>query len=73
MQEASRFAGKNLTFGVTAIGAFSETTLGYFDWEKKVLALVGDIARGSHLLSARVRPTLEVIVLKARPLLLSSG
>ena len=79
----------------TAIGAFSETTLGYFDWEKKdyeripvqeqveVLALVGDIAlqdgkpklhahvvlgrrdgsaRGGHLLSARVRPTLEVIV-----------
>jgi hypothetical protein len=40
----------------TAIGAFSEATLGYFDWEKKdyeripvreqteVLALVGDIA-----------------------------
>src|SRR5687768_11792754 len=79
----------------TAIGAFSEATLGYFDWEKKdyeriavseqveVLALLGDIAlqdskpklhahvvlgrrdgsaRGGHLLSARVRPTLEVIV-----------
>jgi predicted DNA-binding protein with PD1-like motif len=40
----------------TAIGAFSEATLGYFDWEKKdyeripvkdqveVLALVGDVA-----------------------------
>jgi hypothetical protein len=80
----------------TAIGAFSEATLGYFDWEKKdyeripvpgqteVLALVGDIAIedanrkkvhahvvlgkrdgaacGGHLLSAKVRPTLEVIV-----------
>jgi predicted DNA-binding protein with PD1-like motif len=79
----------------TAIGAFNEATLGYFDWEKKdyeripvreqveVLALVGDIALqdgkpklhahvvlgkrdgsacGGHLLAARVRPTLEVIV-----------
>ena len=79
----------------TAIGAFSEATLGYFDWEKKgyeripvkdqveVLALVGDVALqdgkpklhahvvlgrrdgsacGGHLLAARVRPTLEVIV-----------
>src|SRR5262245_2989428 len=82
----------------TAIGAFSEAELGYFDWERKdyeripvreqveVLALIGDIAlqtehgkerrkihahvvlgrrdgsaRGGHLLSARVRPTLEVI------------
>ena len=81
--------------GFTAIGAFSEAMLGYFDWEKKdyeripvkeqveVLALVGDIALqdgrpklhahvvlgrrdgsacGGHLLEARVRPTLEVIV-----------
>jgi len=79
----------------TAIGAFSEVVLGYFDWETKkyqsipvneqveVLALVGDIAlegkqskvhahvvvgmrdgtaRGGHLLSAKVRPTLEVIL-----------
>jgi uncharacterized protein len=79
----------------TAIGAFSEALLGYFDWEKKdyeriavkeqveVLGLLGDIALqgdkkkvhahavlgrrdgsawGGHLLSARVRPTLEVIV-----------
>jgi uncharacterized protein len=79
----------------TAIGAFSEAVLGYFDWTKKdyeripvddqveVLALVGDIAldgaqprvhahvvlgmrdgsaRGGHLLEARVRPTLEVIL-----------
>ena len=79
----------------TAIGAFSEAVLGYFDWQKKeyeripekeqveVLALVGDIAfqdgkpkihahvvlgrrdgsaRGGHLLEARVRPTLEVIL-----------
>ena len=79
----------------TAIGAFSEAVLGYFDWERKeyeripvteqveVLALVGDVAfqdgkpkihahvvlgrrdgsaRGGHLLEARVRPTLEVIL-----------
>jgi uncharacterized protein len=79
----------------TAIGAFSEALLGYFDWEKKdydripvkeqveVLALVGDIALqdgkpklhahavlgrrdgsacGGHLLEARVRPTLEIIL-----------
>jgi predicted DNA-binding protein with PD1-like motif len=75
----------------TAIGAFSEATLGYFDWEKKdyeripvgeqteVLSLIGDIAGkkvhahvvlgkrsgaacGGHLLAARVRPTLEVIL-----------
>jgi uncharacterized protein len=79
----------------TAIGAFQEAVVGYFDWEKKdyekipvreqveVLALVGDIAlakgkpklhahvvlgkrdgsaHGGHLLSARVRPTLEVIL-----------
>jgi predicted DNA-binding protein with PD1-like motif len=82
----------------TAIGAFSEATLGYFEWEKKeyeriavaeqveVLALLGDItlqdgkphlhahvvlgrrdgsACGGHLLEARVRPTLEVIVTEA--------
>ena len=81
----------------TAIGAFSEAVVAYFDWEKKdylriplreqveVLALVGDIAfsekekkpkihahvvlgkrdgsaHGGHLLEARVRPTLEVIL-----------
>ena len=95
----TRFAEEqNLTAsGFTAIGAFSEAVLGYFDWEKKdyeripvneqteVLALVGDIAVqaddkkkkvhahvvlgrrdgaacGGHLLSAKVRPTLEVIL-----------
>jgi uncharacterized protein len=94
----TRFAEeRNLSAsGFTAIGAFSEATLGYFDWEKKdyeripvmeqteVLALVGDIAVdagnrkkvhahvvlgkrggaacGGHLLSAKVRPTLEVIL-----------
>ena len=81
----------------TAIGAFREVLVGYFDWEKKdyvhipireqveVLALVGDVAfaekekkprlhahvvvgkrdgtaHGGHLLQARVRPTLEVIL-----------
>jgi uncharacterized protein len=80
---------------VSAIGAFSEATLGYFDWNRKdyerievreqveVLSLLGDFAfdgehvklhahavlgrrdgstRGGHLLAAKVRPTLEVIV-----------
>ncbi len=79
----------------TAIGAFSEVVVAYFDWEKKdylripireqveVLALVGDVAladqkpkihahvvlgkrdgtaHGGHLLEARVRPTLEVVL-----------
>lgn len=93
----TRFAAEQAigASGFTAIGAFSEALLGYFDWDKKdyeripvreqveVLALVGDIALqdgkpklhahvvlgrrdgsacGGHLLSARVRPTLEVIV-----------
>ena len=82
----------------TAIGAFSEATLGYFDVERKdylriavdeqveVLSLVGDVAlekdqpkihahvvlgkrdgsaHGGHLLSARVRPTLEVILVQS--------
>jgi uncharacterized protein len=80
---------------LTAIGAFREATLGYFDWEKKdykkipvreqveVLSLIGDVALkdgepkvhahvvvgrsdgttlGGHLIEARVRPTLEVIL-----------
>jgi predicted DNA-binding protein with PD1-like motif len=82
----------------TAIGAFREVTLGYFDWESKkykriavneqveVLSLIGDVAlqdgepkvhahvvlgrsdgstRGGHLLDARVRPTLEVILVES--------
>ena len=58
MAGLTRFAQEqNLTgAGFTAIGAFSQATLGYFDWDKKdyeriavneqveVLALVGDIA-----------------------------
>jgi predicted DNA-binding protein with PD1-like motif len=83
---------------MTAIGAFSGATLGYFDVEKKeyekipveeqveVLSLIGDIAlnegepelhahvvlgrrdgttRGGHLLEARVRPTLEVVLVES--------
>lgn len=84
---------------LTAIGAFSDATLGYFDMERKdykkipieeqveVLSLVGTVApkeggepqvhahvvlgapdgttRGGHLLEARVRPTLEVIVVES--------
>src|SRR5207248_8324949 len=79
----------------TAVGAFRDATLAYFDWQKKdyqkipvpeqveVLVLAGDVAekdgrpavhahcvlglrdgstRGGHLLSAHVRPTLEVIL-----------
>jgi len=79
----------------TAIGAFREVVVGYFDWEKKeylripireqveVLSLVGDVAigdngpkihahvvlgkrdgsaHGGHLLEAKVRPTLEVVL-----------
>lgn len=82
----------------TAIGAFSEAMLGYFDWSSKtyekipvreqveVLSLVGDIAldrdepklhahvvvgkrdgtaHGGHLLEARVRPTLEVMLVES--------
>jgi uncharacterized protein len=82
----------------TAIGAFSEATLGYFDWRKKdyeritvreqveVLSLLGDVAQdagqpkvhahvvvgkrdatahGGHLLEARVRPTLEVMLVES--------
>ena len=79
----------------TALGAFSEVVVAYFDWEKKdyvrhpireqveVLALIGDVAlaegkpkihahvvlgkrdataHGGHLMEARVRPTLEVVL-----------
>ncbi|HVT29719.1 MAG TPA: PPC domain-containing DNA-binding protein [Lacipirellulaceae bacterium] len=84
-----------LASSFTAIGAFRNVTLGYFNWETKqydkipiddqveVLALIGNITRkgnepkihahvvvgkrdgtahGGHLLEARVRPTLEVVV-----------
>lgn len=80
----------------TAIGAFRDAVLAYFDWESKqyqeipineqveVITLAGDIAwtadgepvvhahvvvgrrdgstRGGHLKSARVRPTLELVL-----------
>jgi uncharacterized protein len=82
----------------TAIGAFSDAMLGYFDWERKdydripvreqveVLTLAGDVAlkdgtpalhahvvvgmrdgqaRGGHLLEARVRPTLELVLVES--------
>lgn len=96
----TRFAEEHSLAGsrFTAIGAFSEVTLGYFDWQKKdyekipvreqveVLSLIGDIAldgtkpkvhahvvvglrdgsaRGGHLLEAKVRPTLEVVLTEA--------
>jgi predicted DNA-binding protein with PD1-like motif len=83
---------------LTAIGAFSDVVLGFFDWERKayatiplaeqveVLSLVGDIAlkdgepevhahvvvgkadgsaHGGHLMTAHVRPTLEVILVES--------
>ena len=86
----------------TAIGAFREVVVGYFDWEKKeylripireqveVLSLVGDVAvgdngpkihahvvlgkrdgsaYGGHLLEAKVRPTLEVVLTESPALL----
>ena len=86
-----------LTARFTAIGAFSDLVLGYFDWQRKeydeipvseqveVLTLAGDVAlqngqpkvhahvvvgkrdgsaHGGHLLRARVRPTLEVMLTK---------
>jgi predicted DNA-binding protein with PD1-like motif len=80
----------------TAIGAFQDLVLGYFDWEQKqykpipvreqveVVSLVGDIAEdekggpkihahvvvgrsdgsamAGHLIEARVRPTLELML-----------
>jgi predicted DNA-binding protein with PD1-like motif len=82
----------------TAIGAFSEVTLGYFDRARKdytriplaqqveVLSLIGDVAldgeepkvhahgvvglpdgstRGGHVLSGRVWPTLEVVLVES--------
>jgi uncharacterized protein len=99
MQGLLEFAKRErLTAGhFTAIGAFEEVTLGYFDWSRKdytriaireqveVLSLVGDVtvedgapkvhahvvvgkrdgtAHGGHLLEARVRPTLEVILIQ---------
>src|SRR5215471_17610380 len=89
---------EKLTSGhFTAIGAFEDVTLGYFEWSRKdyvripiheqveVLSLVGDIAiedrtprvhahavvgkrdgtaHGGHLLEARVRPTLEIVLVQ---------
>lgn len=82
----------------TAIGAFSEAELAFFDWDSRgyqkipvgeqmeVLSLLGDISlhegkpkvhahvvvglrdgstRGGHLMSARVRPTLEVVLIES--------
>ncbi len=101
MAGLSDFAKENAldAASLTAIGAFSDATLGYFDIQKKeykeipveeqveVLSLVGDIATGEegkpqvhahvvvgkrdgktmggHLLEARVRPTLEVILVES--------
>ena len=97
MGQLARFAEEhNLEAAhFTAIGAFSDVVVAYFDWDKKdylripireqveVLALVGDIAiadkqpklhahvvlgkrdgtaHGGHLMEARVRPTLEVVL-----------
>jgi predicted DNA-binding protein with PD1-like motif len=83
----------------TAIGAFQEVMIGYFDWSRKdykrihfreqveVVSLIGDVSEGAdgkpnvhahvvlvrsdgtalggHLLEARVRPTLEVILVES--------
>lgn len=101
MRTLTEFARKHQLGGshFTAIGAFQEATLGYFDWDRKdykkipvreqveVVSLIGDVALGEngepkvhahvvvgrsdgsavagHLLEARVRPTLEVILTEA--------
>ena len=97
MQHLQQFAREKKLSGsrFTAIGAFSDVTVGYFNIEKKdykripireqveVLSLIGDIASdsgepkihahvvvgksdgsawGGHLVEARVRPTLELIL-----------
>src|SRR5262245_54256905 len=99
VRELLEFAKREkLTSGhFTAIGAFEDVKLGYFDWSRKdyvpiaiheqveVLSLVGDIAledrtprvhahavvgkrdgtaHGGHLLEARVRPTLEIVLIQ---------
>jgi predicted DNA-binding protein with PD1-like motif len=84
----------------TAIGAFQEAVVAFFDWQSKtyrhiaideqveVLSLAGDIAlkgeepqvhahvvlgkpdasaHGGHLIEARVRPTLEVVLVELPP------
>src|ERR1041385_6199083 len=101
MSRIMEFAKQNRLAGghFTAIGAFQDVTLAYFDWETKeyrkiplhqqveVLSLIGDIAlkengepqvhahvvvglpdgttRGGHLMEARVRPTLEVVLMES--------
>ncbi len=98
MDHLERFAAQERLSGAqfTAIGAFREVTLGYFDWEKKayvdrkfaeqveVASLTGDVALGpdgapaihvhcvlgrrdysavaGHLVTATVRPTLELVL-----------
>lgn len=97
METLNRFATEQRLAAshFTAIGAFKEATIAYFDWQKKdyvkipvneqveVLMLSGDVseegekrkvhahvvvgtssgqARGGHLMSATVRPTLELIL-----------
>ena len=104
MSLLERFARENNVTAArfTAIGAFREVVVGYFDWEKKdylripireqveVLSLVGDVAvgdkgpkihahvvlgkrdgtaYGGHLLEAKVRPTLEVVLTESPALL----
>ncbi len=95
--ELERFAAEQELRGahLTAIGAFSEAVVAWFDWDARayrpirfreqveVLSLAGDVAIadgrprlhahvvlgrrdgsavGGHLRSARVRPTLEVVL-----------
>src|ERR1041385_2059358 len=98
MENLKRFANENQlsASNFTAIGAFSDCVLGFFNFEKRdykripiieqveVLSLIGDVAfgedgepqvhahvvlgksdgtaPGGHLVSAHVKPTLEVIV-----------
>jgi uncharacterized protein len=59
---------------LTAIGAFSDAVLMYFDWAQKdmsaipvreqieVASLLGDVAEAGHRNQAHARPTLEIMV-----------
>lgn len=101
MSTLQEFAKDNKLSGshFSAIGAFQEVVLAYFDWESReyqkmpfaeqmeVVSLLGDIAltdkkepkvhahvvlgrrdgsaRAGHLVEARVRPTLELVLVEA--------
>jgi predicted DNA-binding protein with PD1-like motif len=105
MHTLQDFAGRHAVRGAqfTAIGAFEQATVAFFDWPRRqydyvsideqveVLSLVGDVvqedgeaalhahvvvgkrdgtAHGGHLVEARVRPTLELVLVDSPAYLL---